>query len=749
VYERASDEWKTGIPLGNGHLGVMLWGDGSPLRLTFDRDDLWDLRHLPPPPDPEYTWNNIRELAKQENWEALNAIIERNLNPSAPTPTKLPLGRLEIEIPENAPGKKHFAGRLSLRHAEFAGAIGEAKIRAFVCAQAPIVVVSIYGGTADASVTWRSLADLNPKQAGDLGIPLHEMVEQNGVTAAVQRFPGDTTAVIAWARVRTRTGVKLFCTVTTSSDNADPLSLAVSIVREAAKRSRAHGTEHKEWWARFWQRSCVTIPDKQLETLWYYGLYKLASSSRPGHQPANLQGLWVTDGVLPPWRGDYHANMNVQETYWPVYATNHLDLGEPLYDWITRITGPARERTKSFFGWDGVRVETALATDGTAVPGWGTVQYWPGAATWLAHHLWLHWRYTGDTEFLRSRAYPFFKLCMEFWKGYLETGDDRRLHVPLSHSPEMNGNSPSAWGRDPVIDLSLIKNLSTWLVQASIALDADEGERANWDEIAQSLCQYPRDDAGGLMLMQGVPLTESHRHPSHLMPIFPMHDISVEGSDEDRQCIDASLHRLEHKGVGEWTGWSFPYASLIASRIGRGEMAAYMLKLYADCFVLPNGFHVNGDWSKKGVCFFHYEPFTMEAECAATSAVTEMLLQSWGGTIRLFPSIPTAWRDASFQGFLAEGAITVGAARQAGTTTEVSLVCERDASIRVTGLSQAAVWKNVESARWIDEAWLVQLRAGVEARAVCALPARTRKLVVREREPRNIFGLRGRQTIQH
>ncbi|HOT36650.1 MAG TPA: glycoside hydrolase N-terminal domain-containing protein [Candidatus Latescibacteria bacterium] len=740
LYERASDEWNTGAPLGNGQLGVMVWGDGNPLRLTLDRDDLWDLRVPSRPDDPSFTWQNLKKLAQEEDWETLNATVERNLNPPAPTPTKLPLGRLEIEFRGTSSNGNGFRGRLSLKKAEFSATFGGNRVKVFVCAHAPVVVVECYGESASPLVFWRSFRDLNPGQAASLGIQPCDSLQIYDITAAVQRFPDGTTAVVAWHCAPSAGGFVVRCTVATSADGDDPVSVAADRLR-AATSTYSLKRRHREWWSDFWSRSSITIPEKRLETLWYYGLYKLASSSRPGNLPANLQGLWVTDGVLPPWRGDYHANMNIQETYWPVYATNHLEIGLPLLQWIESITEPARQRTRSFFGWDGVRIETALAPNGVPVPGWGTVQYWPGAATWLAHHLWLHWRYSGDRNFLREKAFPFFQLCFAFWEGYLEKGTDGYLHVPLSHSPEWNGNLPEAWGRDPVIDLSLIRNLCLWLDESARELRVSGEMQTRWKVVAESLAPYPRDPAGGLMLMEGVPLSESHRHPSHLMPVFPMHDMSAEGTEEDRKCIEVSLAQLERKGMGEWTGWSFPYVSLIASRVGRACMAEYMLKLYIESFVLPNGCHANGDWRGNGICQYHYSPFTMEAECAATSAVTEMMLQSWGGTIRLFPAVPETWLDASFHGFLAEGGIEVSAVREFGETTEVTLRSRDRAEARVVGLKGNAQWRGAASARWETGTWVVTLDAGVPACGRCHR-RKTGKRRATESNTRNIFGLR-------
>jgi len=739
VYDLPAPEWSVGAPLGNGHIGVMLWGDGAPLHLTFDRDDLWDLRPMPAA-EPSFTWATLRELVRQGRMDEVNTLVERNLNPRSMTPTKLPLGRLEVRLADGAAG---FSGRLSLEDATFRGRIGASRIEVCVAAELPFVILRVQGSTKLPAVAWRSLAELNPTEAAKIDLAAPASFADGRDRWVVQDFPAGGAAVVAWRLVRRGENATLLATIAATTDGPDPVALARDRLASGARQVVRILASHADWWRAFWDRSGVSLPDGELETLWYYGLYKLASSSQPGHLPANLQGLWVTDGVLPPWRGDYHCNMNVQETYWPVYASNHLELGLPLYDWLARIAPAVRERTRRFFGWDGIRLETAIVADGTPVPGWGTVQYWPAAAAWMAHHLWLHWLYSGDLTFLRERAYPFMRLCMAFWEGYLEEGPDGRLHVPLSHSPEWHGNHPSAWGRDPVIDLSLVRNLVGWLVEASEVLGVDAKARTRWVSVRERLAPYPLDEHGGLMLMDGVPLAETHRHPSHLMPVFPMHDLSIEGDEQERRTIARSIERLEWCGTGEWTGWSFPYASLIASRVGRGEMAAYMLRLYVDSFVLPNGCHVNGDWRKHGISTYHYRAYTMEAECAAAAAVTEMLLQSWGGRIRLFPAVPTEWRDVAFTSLRAEGAVLVSATRQGGRTTRAELSCDQDREVLVAGLPEDARWEHASSALWADGAWRVGLRGGRAASATATATPHARADESRRPRARSIFGFRG------
>ena len=195
-----------------------------------------------------------------------------------------------------------------------------------------------------------------------------------------------------------------------------------------------------------------------------------------------------------------------------------------------------------------------------------------------------------------------------------------------------------------------------------------------WREILARLVVYPQNSSG-LMLWPGQPLTESHRHFTHLLAIYPLGILHIEGSGSDRKLIADSLANIRWKGTGAWTGWSFPWMSLIASRSGEPYMAWNMLQEYFR-FISTNTFHLNGDPRHFGDSGFDYKPMTLEAGFASAAALMEMLLQSWGGRIRVFPAIPEFWPDVYFEKLRAEGAFLVTARRERGQTQFVEIGSE-------------------------------------------------------------------------
>ncbi|MCD6361826.1 MAG: hypothetical protein J7M38_13300 [Armatimonadetes bacterium] len=487
------------------------------------------------------------------------------------------------------------------------------------------------------------------------------------------RFPAGGEYVVAWRRSVTGPDrERITVAIVSHHDADDPLAEALRLATsrnggaecqeasEARRRQHPAHAEHARWWAEYWRRSWLTVPDARLEGLWWAEMYKLGCSSRPGSLPITLQGLWTADGVMPPWSGDYHLDMNVQESYWPVYAANRLELGECLYETFSACLPWWEERCREFFGFDGLWSGCAIAPNGARIYGYHGVEYWPGNVAWLAHHYWLHWLYSRDERFLRDQALPIMRGALLTYRNLLEEGEDGRLHLPLGYSPEWGEGSGERYGPDPSGDLAMIRFLCEALIETAAVLKLPDDDVAGWRETLEKLADYPQGGEG-LWVTAKDSLWESHRHHSHLSAIHPLGVLNIEQGDEARSLIARSINHWIWRGTGAWTGWSFPWASLIAARAGEGNLAWDMLRRYADAFIRPNTLHINGDPRRFGHSRAGYQPMTLEAGFAYAAAVMEMLLQSWGGVIRLFPALPDRWHDAAFEDLRAEGAFIVSA----------------------------------------------------------------------------------------
>lgn len=669
IYEFAPIEWSCGIPLANGEIGALIWGDGNPLKITLDKYDTWELRTVTPT-DPRYNYACLRKLIEEGRFDEARRVFMDLTRFSGrieePYPTRIPLPRIELRFTENF---EKFTAKLQLYDAVASGTMsskeGMVYWRCFVHSSKNLVAIELqYLGKVrlkDVRIGLDHLDERAKKALKNWGYPDPIFGSKNGYWWLIQRFPAENAAgggyVVAWKLVEVGRREVLYVSLLSFNDSPTPLESALKMIDEAVDADvDALLDSHGEFWRSFWSKSFIAIPDSRLENLFYVELYKLACCSI-GKYPCPLQGLWSQDGVLPPWSGDYHLDMNVEETYWPVYASNHLELGKPLYEQFWRNLPRFKQMCREFFGFDGAWSRCEMALDGTPIYGYWTTNFWPGNGAWLSHMYWLHWLYSQDENFLRERAYPMMKEFMKTYLNLLELWNDGRYHIPLSNSPEWEENRLEAWGSDTTCDLAFIRWLASSLLEASKILGVEDQDAVRWRDVLEKLTDYPKDETG-LQIFRGQPLTHSHRHPSHLIPIHPLGILNVEGSEEDRRLIYRSIETLLLRGTGEWTGWSFPWLSIMASRIRLPNMAWHMLQMYF-YFIKPNTFHVNGDYRRFGACAFTYQPMTLEAGFCAATAIMEILIQSWSGCIRVFPSIPEFWKDAYFHKLRAEGAFLV------------------------------------------------------------------------------------------
>ena len=688
IWEQGPQRWLDGIPLGNGHIGAVLWGDGRPLNVALDKYDCWELRERPTDKH-RYNYETLRRLVEAGQADD----IERIFRPAAtssdqPCPTRLPMPRLEIDFRVDP---AQFTARLALCEATVSGemplASGAMSWRAYVHAARNLLVIECHNLPEEFSPSVEVGLDHLSKDAQHTlsawGYPAPEFTQNGDVSLLRQTFPTGGEYVVAWHEETTACSWRLLLTIVTHNDAAEPLTAATNLLTAAHTRPpEALYDEHTSWWQEFWQASLLHIPDTRLEALYYAEMYKLGSSARPEGLPISLQGVWTIDGEMPPWSGDHHLDMNVQESYWPIYTANHLDLGHSLYEAFYKALPVFERRCEEFFGWEGAWSGCSMAYNGSPVPGYPTTEFWPGNGAWLCHMYWLHWLYSRDEEFLRNRAYPMMRAFMQTYLNLLEEGPDGKLHLPLSNSPEWEEGNHAAWGSDSTCDLALIRWLAQALVEAAELLNIDSGEATQYRRVQESLADYPQDEAG-LLIQANTPLTHSHRHHSYLMAIHPLGVLTVDDGPAARALIRRSIAHWQRQGTGQWTGWAFPWASLIASRCGLGNMAWQMLDIYANAFIAPNTFHINGDPRQFGLASHRYEPMTLEAGFCAAAAIMEMLLQSWAGNIRLFPALPDRWHNAYFNDLRAEGAFLVTSRLQAGEVVFVEVFSEQGGLCRI------------------------------------------------------------------
>jgi alpha-L-fucosidase 2 len=419
------------------------------------------------------------------------------------------------------------------------------------------------------------------------------------------------------------------------------------------------------------ENGAEAAPDPGLAALYVqYARYLLLSSSRPGSQPANLQGRW-NEGNNPPWGGKYTININTEMNYWPAHAANLAECVEPVLRMIEDLAVTGAVTARKHYGARGwvTHHNTDLwrATAPIDGPNFGM---WPLGGAWMCKTLWDHYEYHPDEAWLR-RIYPLLKgAALFFVDAMVEDPKGRGLVTSPSMSPEHNHHPGVALCAGPAMDRQIIRDLFGWTLQAHATLkDPDAGFATT---LANMRARLPADRIGALGQLQEWlddwdAKKDTHRHVSHLYGVYPSEQINVRDTPA---LIDAAKVSLNIRG-DKSTGWATAWRLVLWARMGDGERAhAILAGLLGPTRTYPNMFDA-------------HPPFQIDGNFGGTAGILEMIVQSWGGEIRLLPALPSAWPEGALRGVRARGGVELDIDWAGGRLRRLALRGRPGATVRL------------------------------------------------------------------
>ncbi|MCB0687047.1 MAG: hypothetical protein KDC53_10990, partial [Saprospiraceae bacterium] len=599
-------QWDEGIPQGNGVIGTLLWKKGENLRMSLDRSDLWDLRPMKNLDFSRFDFQWVREQWKGNTYEKVQEWMDIPYE-QRPAPTKIPGGALEFPIKYFGPvhsvdldvrtGVCLTQWDRGIRLQTYVHAVdpvGFFKFEGLDDDLDPILVAPAYADSVGElgninSVEGQSLQLLGYRQGEILKLSTGYSYRQEGWNGFHYEI------YVSWKRIG-KTIEGCWSIKSSLTDAGDDRDLEQLVKNALDKGYDAALPTHLEWWKQFWAKSSILIPNKTLEKQWYLEMYKFGSLARKDAPPISLQGVWTADnGKIPPWKGDFHHDLNTELSYWPAYSANHLDLEEGFINWLWKYKDTFKRYTREYFKEEGLNVPGVTTLAGEPMGGWIQYSLGPTVSAWLAHHFYLHWKFSGDHQFLESKAYPWVKDVADYLESIAIKDEGEYWKLPLSASPEINNNSKEAWFAETTnFDLALIR----WLFQTAVEM-ADtlhlQNEAEHWSSVLNKWPDLALDATAGLLIAPNYPFQKSHRHFSHLMAIHPLGLLDWSDGEPNQQIIRNSLKNLKALGPSEWTGYSYSWLANLEARMLDGASAAKSLEIFSKAFCLPNSFHVNGD----------------------------------------------------------------------------------------------------------------------------------------------------------